>query len=331
MESSSSNEIAAFSGLRLQQILVLLQMLDEDEYKTRDYVRRRYLEQAENFETTLDFLEELHAVEFVGEELIVSELLSDISTTRDLDCLGKLLIDFMVRQRNRYSSEAHAYLSLFDVTNDGTAAYRPSDDERSAHRAVRNFMMDLNIVSFDASINSYVINPGQSAIFAAEICGPLSEMTPERLKELKRKQEEIGFIAELEVIMYEQKRIGPEYASEVIHIAKTNAAAGYDVRSITIEEDGDIFPRYIEVKAVPRNSFRFYWTENEQKIAKAFGSWYYLYLLPIGEGGKFLTEDLKVLENPCYSVLDSLNEWVVEHNVTRCCLKAGSESRETDF
>ncbi len=328
MEDSSSNEVTAFSGLRLQQILVLLQILDDAEYKTKDYIERRYLEQAENFEGTADFLVELHAIKFEGEELIASEMLASMSTTKDLDNLGRLVIDLMVRQKNRYSSEAFAYLSFFNVNSEGRAIYKPSDAERSAQSAVRNFMMDLKIVSFDEAINSYTINPGQSAIFAAAICGPFNKVSPEHLKELQREQEEIGFAAELEIVKFERKRIGPKYVSEIDHIAQMNAAAGYDVRSITIQENGDVFPRYIEVKAVPRSSFRFYWTENEQKVAKAFASWYYLYLLPIGKGGTFLIEDLRILKDPDSSVLNSPDEWVVEQNVARCYLKPGNDSNE---
>jgi len=325
MEHFSSNEIAAFSGLRLKQILVLLQVLDDAEYKTKDYIKRRYLEQAENFEATVDFLVELHTLKFEGEALFVSGPLASMSRTKDLDNLGRLVIDLMVRRKNRYSSEAFAYLSLFNVNSEGKVTYRPSDTERSEQSAVRNFMMDLEIVSFDESINGYTINPGKSAIFADAICGPFNKVSPQQLKELKREQEEIGFAAELEIVMFERKRIGRKYASEVEHVAQTNAAAGYDVRSITIRENGDVYPRYIEVKAVPRGSFQFYWTENEQKVAKTFASWYYLYLLPAGEAGEFLTEDLMILENPYSSVLNSPDEWVVEHNVTRCYMKAGNE------
>lgn len=323
MENSSGNEPNVFSGLRLQQIQVLLQTLDDAKHKTAEYIKRRFLEQAENFEATVDFLTELHAIKIEGEEIIVSEQLANIATTKDLDNLAMLLMDLMVRHRNRYSLEAFNYLSLFNANSDGTEVYKPSDFERSVNSGVRNFLMDINIVSFDESIDSYMINPGHSTIFAAALCGPLNEISPERLKELKRKQEEIGFAAELEVVKFEQKRIGFKYASEVEHIAQINASAGYDVRSVTIQDNGNIIPRYIEVKAVPRSSYRFYWTENEQQVAETFSSWYYLYLLPVGEGGNLLTENLLMLENPYFTVLNSPNKWAIEHNVTCCYLKAG--------
>lgn len=328
MDKSSSNKTTVFTGLRLRQILVMLQILDDAKHKTREYIQRRYLEQAEDFEVTLDFLIELSAIRVKGEELILSELLASKSTQKDVDNVRRLVIDLIVRHKNKYSSEAFAYLSLFEINSEGRAIYKPSDDERSEQSAVRNFMMDLEIVSFDEITESYMITPGHSATFAAAICGPFATLSGERLREIKRGQEEIGFAAELEIVSFERKRIGPKYASEVDHIAERNVAAGYDVRSITIHEDGVVFPRYIEVKAVPTRTLQFFWTENEQKVAKTFSSWYYLYLLPVGKGGTFLIEDLRILENPHSSVLNSPDEWIVENNVTRCYLNPGNGTIE---
>lgn len=328
MESSSDSKATIFAGLRLKQILVMLQILDDAKYKTREYIQRRYLEQAQNFEATLDFLTELSAIQVRGEELTLSKLLAGKSTKKDMDNVRRLVIDLIVRCKNRYSSEAFAYLSLFKVTSEGKATYKPSDDERSEQSAVRNFMMDLEIVSFDETTQSYMITPGHSATFAAAICGPFTTLSVERLREIKRGQEEIGFAAELEIVSFECKRIGPEYASEVEHIAERNSAAGYDVRSITIDEDGVVSPRYIEVKAVPTRTLQFFWTENEQKVAEAFSSWYYLYLLPVGKGGTFLIEDLRIIGNPHSSVLNSPDEWIIENNVTRCYLNPEDDTIE---
>ncbi len=87
------------------------------------------------------------------------------------------------------------------------------------------------------------------------------------------------------------------------------------------DQDG-ILPRYIEVKAVPAKNLRFYWTANEVGVAEVFGSWYYLYLLPVDRHGVFCTERLQIIADPHSVVLKPSSDWLVESNILQCSLAA---------
>ena len=120
--------------------------------------------------------------------------------------------------------------------------------------------------------------------------------------------------------------MGPEFASKVNHTALKNAGAGYDIESVSVTASGEVAPRYIEVKAVPRGKPRFYWTSNEVSVAEALGSWYYLYLLPVGKKGVFSLEDLRIIQDPHSKVLGLPSEWVTESDIIKCTLVANPRS-----
>ena len=108
-------------------------------------------------------------------------------------------------------------------------------------------------------------------------------------------------------------------ADRVQHVALLNAAAGYDVRSVTVTDNGMTKPRYIEVKAVSSSSLQFHWTRNEVVTAKLLAQWYYLYLLPVKAGRGFAMNQLEVIPDPHTAVLQASDAWAVEPDVLRCC------------
>ncbi|MCE2440555.1 MAG: DUF3883 domain-containing protein [Candidatus Latescibacteria bacterium] len=87
---------------------------------------------------------------------------------------------------------------------------------------------------------------------------------------------------------------------------------------MTAQNSDLCIPRYIEVKAVPRISNRFYWTQNEITVSKKLGEWYYLYLLPIGRDGKPIIDELTIVQNPAKEVLRRKDIWEVETDVVQC-------------
>ncbi len=120
--------------------------------------------------------------------------------------------------------------------------------------------------------------------------------------------------------------MGPEFASKVNHTALKNAGAGYDIESVSVTASEEVTPRYIEVKAVSSGKPRFYWTSNEVSVAEALGSWYYLYLLPVGKKGAFSLEDLRIIQDPHSKVLGSASEWVTESDIVKCTLVGNPRS-----
>ena len=143
-------------------------------------------------------------------------------------------------------------------------------------------------------------------------------------------RELLGTAAEELILEYERERVGVEYQQEVQHIAVVDTAAGYDIKSVTLEQSGRHIPRYIEVKAVPRISLRFYWTRNEVLTSQKFGEWYYLYLLPVGGNGQFIMEELTIVQNPATNVLVQLDRWEVEPEVLQCIKRPCRERGHSD-
>ncbi len=88
----------------------------------------------------------------------------------------------------------------------------------------------------------------------------------------------------------------------VIATHDTTAGAGYDIKSFTEESVENHVPRYIEVKAVPPSSMKFYWSANERKMAKLLKEFYFLYLLPVLSRGTFDLDGLQIIQDPFLQV-----------------------------
>src|SRR5439155_26730503 len=93
-------------------------------------------------------------------------------------------------------------------------------------------------------------------------------------------REQLGLDVECAVVDYERDRLGKEWAGEVQHIAREYPFANYDIESVTLVR-GKPSPRFIEVKAVSADSFRFFWSKEEVETARVLGTEYFLYLVPV--------------------------------------------------
>ena len=92
-------------------------------------------------------------------------------------------------------------------------------------------------------------------------------------KSQKRKQQS-GQNAELAVIFYERDKLNnlghPELAELVTQVSKKNSAAGYDIKSYDLNDDGSFVEIHIEVKSAKLVSkyIEFFISENELKKFK---------------------------------------------------------------
>lgn len=102
-------------------------------------------------------------------------------------------------------------------------------------------------------------------------------ISPERLRELQQRAQEIGGLGEAIVLEHERlslERLGrPDLAAKISHVAKVNAAAGFDILSYT--EDGA--EKFIEVKTTTTDSETFEITSNEWTVARQRGQQYWVY------------------------------------------------------
>jgi len=179
--------------------------------------------------------------------------------------------------------------------------------------------MELGVVSYRTKQSEYVVSDRYlwAYVAARDLAG---KMSPRALARKLRQRSELGDGAENAVLEHERKRVGLELACDVKHVAPTHPAAGYDIRSVTVDESSACEPRYIEVKAVSNDTPCFFWSRNEVEVAKVLGRFYYLYLVPVRGQGDFDLRRMRVISDPHSRVLGSDSEWVVECDGLKCCL-----------
>jgi hypothetical protein len=281
-------------------------------------IERRFLERAANFGATLSFLFETEAISAHGSDLALAPEIAG-----DHGDIGTAVTGFLFGRESRYREEALAYLGRFDVKRD-RVAYRPDAISRGQDSCVRNFLMELGLVRYDEAADEYVLSPSRYDLFvrAKTVAAAVSPRAAERAR---REREAFGMAAEVQVLAYEKRRVGLRFLSQVEHVSVVDCAVGYDIRSVSLVTVDDVLPRYIEVKAVSPTTYAFFWTAQEVSVAKAFGEWYHLYLVPVGRTGKCDMDGLRIIPDPCSALLKPSGEWTVEPGVVFCYL---THSRE---
>jgi hypothetical protein len=93
--------------------------------------------------------------------------------------------------------------------------------------------------------------------------------------------------------------------------------AGYDIESLTVV-GGMPSPRFIEVKAVPAESFRFFWSREERNTAHLLGRSYFLYLVPVYALRRIDISGLRIVEDAYTNVYENGTEWNIESDVVLC-------------
>jgi hypothetical protein len=319
MSDSLRGPRPSFEGLRLTQTTVLVEVLRSSSRAERGFVERRFHERASGFPETLAFLMSIQAVKAVGDTLTITEAFGCLEQERAGGPAAAIL-QMLLEADTPYRSEMLAYLRRFRI-QDGTATYRPSVELQSAESAVRNYLIDLGVLSYDESAACYVVAREHSNLYAfawQEGQG----VSPDQFRQRMQAREALGLRAELEMMRFERLRVGSQFENRVIHIGAHDVAAGYDILSLTLARDNSVVPRYIEVKAVPTATYCFCWTENELAMAKLFGTWYYLYLVPVGPGGCIDAENVRIISDPHSAVLGPGSGWIVQTGMVKCSLSS---------
>ena len=316
MNVSSDKKKNAFECLKIKQVCILLDALQHSNLKTHSHIKRVFLEDSQNFNETVDFL---YRLSIVGKKKNLLVMNMELPATNAVN-FGASLLDLILWSRNRYRSEIFRFISCFKVV-DAEISYHSPDHKRSSESAVRNFLMEMEVVHYESKTDRYMLADEYVYLYA-KAHDDANKMSPSFISNTNAANDEIGYAAEKAIIEFEKERIGRKLAHHVKHVAKLNVAAGYDVRSITVDNGLSITPRFIEVKAVPKQSFRFYWARNEVAVAEALGHWYYLYLLPVTKNGLFDLQELKVITDPFKEVLGTSTDWISEPNVLQCYLRS---------
>ena len=313
MIGSSAVMTNAFHNLRLSGIDLLIEILTSSQVSNVRHLERVYSEGAEGFEEAVAFLSRIRIVKKSDGKLrIRPNLQFDETSSR-----AKML-ELLMRSRNRYRSEVLRFLRKFQVV-ETDVVYFSSAEGRSSESAVRNFLIEMGIVKHVIGEARYVLEPEYVVLYAGAR-DKAKQFPPRALTNRLVAKSDLGLSAELEILSYEKNRLGKSFASKIRHVSQQNTAAGFDIRSVTLQPDGEILPRFIEVKAVPGRSYRFYWSRNEVDVACALAHWYHLYLLPVDKNGRFDLDRLKIISNPYNDLVEDGTGWICETDVLACFL-----------
>jgi len=210
----------------------------------------------------------------------------------------------------------YAYIRRFRVDDTGHIVYRPIPECITEDVAVRDFLMDLGVVTFSRPEGEYVLGPQFSHLFVKAKRGD-NALRPSTLERLLEEQEGLGASAERAVLNYEKRRVGEKYSGHVKHVAVEDVSAGYDIESVTTDKL-EIVPRFVEVKAVSPTTYQFFWTANEIAMSRELRTLYFLYLVPIGPNDQLQMSHLRVIRDPFNHVFSPDSGWKSEAT-TFCC------------
>ncbi len=290
-----------FDKLKFNNVYELLKLIHSNElYSTAISIYETY---HTGRGSTEKFITEIELIYSSGNERKLSDSL--INTDGDLiseNGIKKLLLEIMLTTNNKYSECVADYFELFK-SEDGKYVYTPNKENRLKQSGVRNFIYELGLVELQKNNQTYQLNCDKALIYV-EYASTFT-LNPKVLCILQQIKKEIGDKAELRIMDYERKRIknSNNLLSLLKHVALTDVNAGYDILSWEITPiTSKRKPRYIEVKAVPLDNMRFYWSSHEIEVAIQLGENYCLYLLPrVNE--KFLIEKLEIIRNPSVAML----------------------------
>jgi len=142
----------------------------------------------------------------------------------------------------------------------------------------------------------------------AEFLGEGDGWSEESFREYLKEKEEVGKLSENLIKAYEVRRLmelghGVE-ARCVRRISNLRVNAGYDIESFDSSSPAMTYDRFIEVKGARGRQLRFFWTDNEIKVARKLGRRYWIYFQGAIEVAKGSARDEPILVNdPVNSIL----------------------------
>jgi hypothetical protein len=304
-----TNFIENLKYLHLQK---LINLINDTKEKKNTFIERSYSAISNNFSEVKEFLKELKLlIEDSGRLKISLELQWEKDNPSSDEKIKTILLDRLLKTEGSNKKELKEYLKNF--SEETSYCYYPGQLERLRYSDIRNFLIELNLIEYDRTLNFYRIEEKKLNLFETYL--DHSKFSQTDLDKKLKRQKEIGLSAELQVIKYEKKRLRsqPDLAKKIKHVAPEDVSAGYDILSWEIKHDkGTAIPRYIEVKAVSAVDSKFYWSQNEVEKAKEASKKYFLYLLPVISEKEYCIEDINIIQDPAVKILDNPGKWNTE-------------------
>ena len=175
--------------------------------------------------------------------------------------------------------------------------------------SVRNVLLSQGFLCVNRSISGshFYVSPEYESLVASHCVKKRKAMSLEQLKKRLESNELAGEKAELFVLEYERRRLGPEGEAKVKRISDIDVSAGYDIVSVNTP-DSMITNRFIEVKAISETGF--FWSKNEYEVTKLLATDYYLYLIDLT---KICNDNYEpeIINNPAQQIMEN-SLWLIE-------------------
>ena len=156
-------------------------------------------------------------------------------------------------------------------------------------------LLDLKFLALKN--DEYIVGKNYPVIF--KYISQRRGISHKQLLNILKEKDKIGKLAEERILAYEKERLlNFGYAELNIEIVgRKNISYGYHIKSYEIRKN-KLIDIYIEVKAVSKTDYKFYWSRNEKETAKQLKDKYYIYLLPVLSNEKFEIDSLKKIKDP---------------------------------
>lgn len=314
MTDSSEEASNLLDGIDVRSIYRLLTVVAQASDPLFQRVERSYAEYAPNFDTALRFAKAIGWIADRDSRLVLTD--AGLNAWRDSteDSVRDSMLDAVTHRSSPCSALVATYLSRYSLS--GTeVTYRPSVAERLRDANVRNVLMDLKVIEHRGSDDCYVLMPGREDVFAWAISTGRN-LSNAQISRLRDNQQALGQSAELAALSFERERLGDKWWPHIEHVSAEAPYSPYDIKSVTIAK-GRSYPRFIEVKAVPGDTYRFFWSRAELELAELLTDRYFLYLVPT-TSGTFDMGKMLILQDPYRTLYQNEAEWATEENVVVC-------------
>ena len=297
-----------FDKISWQQILTLCKVINSSLSLDLETISRWYNSESTNFKDTLEFLENIEVVKIKNNKLLLNLALKQIIEI-DSKSIKQFFIEMLFREESNMVKYFGDFFDSFEPSKD-SYKFEPTTQKRLKYSGIRNFLIDLGVLQFEPNNNSYFVRME----LATYLSYKNKLFTYDRFEKRIKSEKELGLTAELLIYELEKNKFKNKkhVQKKVRHISLENVMAGYDIRSYEIQKDKRIVPKYVEVKAVSQDDWKFYWSKNEISKAKHLRESYYLYLVPVKNGTSIdVTASLQI-KDPYRKVFLNKKKWMQE-------------------
>lgn len=304
-----------FQHISFQDLYNLIWFSTNLEMNTYDYIKNVYREKSTHFDENLDFLCKVNLLCVNRNRITFNKKFGRFKKKKSLNEneIKEAIIEQISTNKRFFNSHIKPFLIHFNlIEND--IIFELIGRNLTRFSAIRDFLVDLEIVDFEKSTRICRFNNRFTYLF--EFATRRKSLSPNHLKKIRDKQEKLSSQAEKFVFEIEKSKFSSnvKLQKKIELTAAYNINAGYDIKSFEIV-GGVIEDKFIEVKSVSKNDYRFFFTKNEMRIAKLKKNEYHLFLLPVLENCKFDIENAIVIRNPMKYLYNENNNWPREIEV----------------